>query len=116
MATKKARTTEEVLGHHVQALVSRDLDAVVSDYAEDAVVFLPNGAFKGHEGIRACFTGIMQALTPDMVKNMKVIKQAIDGGYAYVCWSSSPAIPFAGDTFCVTDGKIVMQSFVGQLA
>jgi ketosteroid isomerase-like protein len=112
MATKKS--TEAVLQHHVQALISRDLDAVCVDYADDAVIFSPNGAFIGPQAIRECFIGVQGMLTPEELNNMKLIKQDINGDYAYVVWST-PSIPMGSDTFCVRDGKIVMQSFVAQM-
>jgi len=108
-------TTEAVVKHHVQALVSGNLDGVMDDYARDAVIFSPNGASKGLENIRAMFTAAMKMLTPAVMANMKVIRQEIDGEYAYILWSALPAVPFAGDTFRVHNGKIVMQSFVGQM-
>ena len=108
-------TTESVLGHHVKALISRDVDAVVSDYSNDAVVFAPNGVFKGTENIRAFFTGALSMLNPEAMSNLSLSKQEIDGEFAYVIWSALPVIAFAGDTFCVRDGKIVLQSFVTQM-
>lgn len=105
---------ESVMEHHVNALISRDLDNIVSDYADDAVLFSPNGAFKGPDGIRACFAGAIELFTPEVIKNMKFIKQDIDGDYAYVVWSA-PGIPLGSDTICVREGKIVMQSFVAQM-
>ncbi|MBZ0289943.1 MAG: nuclear transport factor 2 family protein [Anaerolineae bacterium] len=112
MATATSSTTEIVLGQHVQALVSRNLDSIVNDYSSDAVVFSPDGAFKGPENIRAFFTAALGMLPPEALNNLKVIKQAIDGEFAYVLWSAEPVIQFAGDTFCIRDGKIIMQSFV----
>ena len=114
MATTSTSTTEGVLGQHVQALVSRNLDSIVQDYTDDAVVFSPNGGFKGHENIRAFFTAALEMLPPEVLNNLKVIKQDIDGEYAYVLWSAEPGLAFAGDTFCVRNGKIVMQSTVFQ--
>src|SRR5262245_9176650 len=112
MATATSSSVEIVLGQHVQALVARDVDRIVQDYTDDAVVFSPNGAFKGPENIRAFFTAALGMLSPESLNNLKVIKQDIDGEFVYVLWSAEPAIPFAGDTFCIRDGKIVMQSFV----
>jgi ketosteroid isomerase-like protein len=108
-------TTEAVLKQHVQALVSRNLDSLMKDYSPDAVVFSPNGASKGLKNIRAGFTAVLGVLTPEVLANMKVIRQEIDGEYAYILWSALPAVPFGGDTFRVHNGKIVMQSFVGQM-
>ncbi len=115
MATGANKTTEEVLRHHVQALVSRNLDEIMKDYANDSVLFSPRGAFKGLESIRRIFTAILGVMTPETMTNMKDIRQEINGEYAYVLWSAVPVAPFGGDTFRVHDGKIVMQSIVSQM-
>lgn len=114
MATATANATEAVLAQHVQALVSRNLDSVMKDYTDDAVVFSPNGAFKGPANIRAFLTAGLEMLTPEALANLKVFRQEIDGEYAYVLWSADPVLPFAGDIFRIHDGKIVMQSTVFQ--
>jgi ketosteroid isomerase-like protein len=112
MSTAIAETTGAVLVNHIQALATRDLDLIVSDYSEDAVVFSPQGAFQGHANIRAFFGAALGMLTPEAMGNLKVSKQEINGEYAYVLWSALPVIAYAGDTFQVHDGKIVLQSFV----
>ncbi len=110
-----AGTTEAVLKHHVQALVSRDLDGVMQDYTEDSVVFTQMGMLKGLKSIRASFSRIITIYTPEVIANMKTIRQEIDGEYGYVLWSALPAVILGGDSFHVRDGKILMQSFVGQM-
>ena len=112
MSTQAATSTEAVLIQHVQALVSRNLDTIMQDFIEDSVVFSPNGAFKGLDNIRAFFTAGLDMLPPDSLNNLQVIRQDIDGEYAYVLWSAKPALGFAGDTFRIVDGKILMQSAV----
>ncbi len=47
--------------------------------------------------------------------NLQVIRQDVDGEFAYVFWSAAPAVVVAGDTFCIRGGKIVMQSFAGYI-
>jgi ketosteroid isomerase-like protein len=113
MATGK--TIEAVLQHHVQALMSRDLDEVLKDYTEDSVLFTPNGAFKGLKKIGEAFKQVMAVLTPEVISKMKTIKQDVDGDYVCVFWSAAPTVQFGGDTFCVRNGKIMMQSFVGEI-
>jgi ketosteroid isomerase-like protein len=110
-----ATTTEAVLKQHIQALLSRNVDSLMKDYSRDSVLFSPNGASKGLESIRAGFTAVLGMMTPEAMANMKVIRQEIDGEYAYILWSALPVVPFGGDTFRVHNGKIVMQSFVGQM-
>ena len=112
MSNGDAKTTEAVLKHHDEALVSRNIEGIMEDYVDDSVIFTPSGSFKGLDAIRANFTGVLQMMAPEVMANMKTIKQDIDGEYGYVLWSAAPAIPFAGDTFHVHNGKIVMQSVV----
>jgi ketosteroid isomerase-like protein len=108
------KTTEEVLQHHAQALFSHNLDGIVEDYTKDSVFFLPTETFKGLDGIKAGFTAVTKMLTPEVAANFKVIKQEISGDYVYTLWSSPPTFPFGGETFYIHNGKILMQSFVGQ--
>ena len=53
------RTPEEVFAHHAQALGAGDLDEIVADYADDAVVITPAGTMRGKDGVRAAFTQLL---------------------------------------------------------
>src|SRR5215211_5421330 len=112
MARVQAQSTEEVLEQHIQALVVRDLDRVVGDYADDAVVFAPAGVFRGPQNIRAFFKAGLELLTPEAMDELRFIKKEFDGEYAYVLWSAGSVVPFAGDLFQIRDGKIVVQAVV----
>ena len=48
------RTTKEVMESHYKAF-RKGLDALVADYAEDAVLMAPDGMHKGHAAIRKFF-------------------------------------------------------------
>ena len=104
-------TTEAVLAHHLKAIGEQDLDGIVSDYSADAVVFAPHGVFKGEEQVRGFFAEALKMLPPEVLATLKVDRQAIEGDFAFLYWSAAPTIVMAQDTFCVRDGKIVMQSF-----
>lgn len=111
MATK---TTEEVLQHHGQAIMSGNIEMIIQDYTKDSVLYTPTETYKGLDGIKAGFTAITKMFTPEVLANFKTIKQDINGEYAYMLWSALPSIPFAGDTFHVHNGKIFMQSVITQ--
>ena len=113
MTVETTSTTEAVLQHHLQAIFARDLDAIVSDFADDAVFFTPFGSSKGPDQIRAAFAAIMNLVTPEVMAEMKLGQQHIDGEFAYILWSAGAHITTASDTFCVRNGKIVLQTFVG---
>ena len=115
MTLANPNSTEAVLGRHLRALMQRDLDSVMKDYASDAVIFTPTGPARDTESIRAGFAGLLGMMTPEAFSNFKLIKQDVHGEYAYILWSAAPVVTFGGDTFHVQNGKIVSQSFVGQI-
>jgi len=105
-------TVEAVMQHHGQALMSGNLDELVKDYTKDSVFFTPTETYKGLESIKAAFAGIMKMLPPEAISNFKVTKQEIQGEYVYLLWTALPTLPFAGDTFHIHNGKIMMQSVI----
>ena len=40
------RTPQEIFAHHASALMAGDVDGIVADYAEDAVLITPAGAVR----------------------------------------------------------------------
>jgi ketosteroid isomerase-like protein len=112
-----ASTTEEVLQHHVRCFSEGDLEGVVSDYSADAVLFTPNGPLKGLGPIREFFRALIKEFQqPGTTFSMQL--QSIDGDYGYALWSAETAdnvYEMATDTHVVRDGKIVAQSFAGQI-
>ena len=108
--------TDAVLGHHVQALMSCDLDEIMKDYCQDSVLFTANGVASGTEGIRAMFEELLKMFTPEKIANLKEVKQEANGDYVYVIWEMPPAVKTGCDTFHVRDGKIMMQSVIIQPA
>ena len=112
-----ASTTAEVLQRHVQCFFDGDLDGVVSDHAADAVLFTPGGPMKGHDAIREFMRLLIEEFRqPGTTFSMQL--QTIDGDFAYALWSAETAAnvyEMATDTHVVRDGKIVAQSFAGQI-
>jgi ketosteroid isomerase-like protein len=112
-----AATTEEVLRRHVRCFFDGDLEGVISDYAADAVLFTPNGPLKGQGPIREFLRALMKEFgQAGTTFSMKL--QSIDGDFAYALWSAETAdnvYEMATDTHVVRDGKIVAQSFAGQI-
>jgi hypothetical protein len=47
-----------------------------------------------------------------------MLQQIVDGEHAYIFWkaeSDNYDVPLGTDTFVIRDGKIVFQSFAGQI-
>ena len=108
-------TTEEVLGRHLGAIVATDVDEIMTDFADDAVLFSPDGTLEGKAAIAEFFKGFMALLTPEFLANFVMGSQQINGDYGYKTWSVTGAVPLGTDSFHVVDGKIQMQSFAAHM-
>ena len=110
-----ASTTEAVLLHHGKAVNSGNMDMILEDYTEASVLYIPTGTYRGLDGIKKGFEAMGKIFTPEVSASFKTIKQEIIGEYAYMLWSAPPSIPFAGDTFHIRNGKILLQSVIFQI-
>jgi ketosteroid isomerase-like protein len=118
MALPHSEQTERTLLRHWQAFGAGDIEAIMADYSEDAVLITPEGTLKGQAQIRSLFVKIFANMFPPASSSLDLAKQVIEGETAYILWSgSSPQCnaPFATDTFVIRDGKIVAQTFAAKL-
>ena len=110
------RTPQEVFAHHGRALVAGDIDEIVADFADDAVVITPAGAKRGKDGVREAFTQLLADL-PDAVWEQK--KQIYAGDVLLLEWAADTAGARADngvDTFVFRDGLIRVQTVDYSLA
>ena len=108
---------KDVLMHHLQAIGEGDIDAIMADYAEDAVLFTPTGALRGHDEIRPLFEAMVADILPPG-STFEMLQQIIEGEIAYIVWSAESAnykMPLGTDTFIIRDGKIQTQTFAAQM-
>jgi hypothetical protein len=118
MALGISEQTEKTLLHHWEAFGAGDVEAIMADYAEDAVLITQDGTLRGQAQIRSLFAQIFANMFPPAKTSLNLAKQVVEGEMAYILWSgSSPHYdaPFATDTFVIRDGKIVAQTFAAQL-
>jgi len=110
-------STKEIIDHPLQAFSEGDLKGVLSDYAQNAVFFTPQGPVRGPDAIRPLFQALFTEFAkPGAAFNMK--HQFVDGDYAYIVWTAETAdnvYELGTDTFIVRDGRIVAQSFTGKI-
>jgi len=109
--------TKKVFDHHVQTFQQNDLDGVMADYTEESIVITPDGTAKGLAEIRAHFEKAFGAL-PTNGTTMTITKTVIRDDVAYFVWKAvTPTLDFkyASDTFIIVDGKIVSQTFAGDI-
>jgi len=105
-------TTREILDRHLKCFGEGNLDAILSDYAPTAVLFMPDGPLKGTDAIRPVFTAMFAEFgKPGAAFAIKHL--SVDGDHAYILWTAETAdnvYEMGTDTFVVRDGKIVAQS------
>ena len=105
-----ARTPQEIFEHHVGALLAADLDEIVADYTDDAVLITPGGVNRGKQGIREAFTGLLADL-PDA--KWDVPTQFFEGDVLFIEWKAETATARAADgidTFVFSDDGIRVQT------
>ena len=118
MALSDTEQTGKILFHHWQAFGAGDVEAIMADYADDAVLFTPEGTLKGLAQIRSLFAKIFATMFPADKTSLNLAKQVVEGEIAYILWSGNSPFynaPFATDTFVMRNGKIVAQTFAAQL-
>ena len=107
--------TKEVLAKHLNAGAKSDVDQIVSDYSDQAVLVTMEGTFKGKGEIRSFFEALFNKFTG---LEINLVKQEIFGEKAYIVWKGKAEnwnIPLATDTLFVEDGKIAFQTFAAQV-
>jgi ketosteroid isomerase-like protein len=111
MSSDATEQTAATLTHHLTAIAQGDLEAIVSDYTDDSVLFLPDSTLHGVAPVRNFFSHLLATLPPDWMAQFKMFRQDVQGEVAYIFWQAPPVFPLATDTFVVCDGKILVQTF-----
>ena len=111
-------STKDVIDHHLKCFGERDLQGILSDYAPDAVMFTANGALRGVDAIRPLFEAMIAEFA-NPGATFHLTQQSIEGDHAYILWNAETAdnvYELGTDTFVVSDGKIVAQSYTSKMA
>jgi ketosteroid isomerase-like protein len=106
-----ARTPEEVFAHHGQALGAEDLEDIVADYADDAILVLQKKVYRGKDGAREVFTQLLS----DVPQAQWELDTVFADDVLYLEWKATGGgrkIEDAIDTFIFQDGMIRVQTVV----
>jgi hypothetical protein len=109
--------TKKVFDHHVQTFQQNDLEGVMADYTDQSVLITPDRTYKGLAEIRENFENAFKVL-PTNGTTMTITKSVIHEDVAYFIWKAvTPTLDFkyATDTFIIVDGKILSQTFAGDI-
>lgn len=110
-----AQSTDEVLQHHLDAFGAGDVDAIMSDYAPDAVVINQDTIMIGHDEIRPLFDAFVAEFGKPAM-SFEMVDRKVEGDIAYIVWSAETAdnvYDYATDTLVIRDGKIAYQTLAG---
>jgi predicted SnoaL-like aldol condensation-catalyzing enzyme len=103
------RTPEEVFTHNAQALGAEDLDAILMDYADTAILISPSGVLRGKDAIRQFFADLLQALP----KAQWGVKTIYADNVLFLEWTADSArasVSDGVDTFLFENGLITLQT------
>ena len=101
---------------HVAAFTSGNLDAVLNDFGEHAVVITPDGVFEGPEQIRALYGGLLAEFgTIDRGDSPGLTLDALHVRHdmIFITWhaeSMHKVFPFGTDTFLCKDDRFERQT------
>ena len=104
------RTPQEIFQHHVEALGAEDLDAIIDDYADDAVFITPDAVRRGRDEIRGGFEKLISDV-PGAAWTLPT--QTFEGDVLFLEWTATSAnsrVEDGIDTFVFRDGLIRVQT------
>jgi ketosteroid isomerase-like protein len=111
--------TLALMDRHWQALVRGDVPALLTDYADDAVLITgATGVIKGRKAIGEIMTLFVTAIIPPATTTFSLDLTLADGALGYIVWkaeSGTHRIAFSSDTFIVSDGRITLQTSAGSV-
>lgn len=106
-----ARTPEEVFAHHAQSLGAGDLEEIVADYTDDALLVVQRKVYRGKDGARQVFTQLLSD-APDAKWEVETV---FADDMLYLDWKATSAaskVEDGVDTFVFANGLIRLQTAV----
>lgn len=103
------RSPEEVFAHHGQALGAENLEEIVADYADDAILILHGKVYRGKDGARSVFTQLLG----DVPQAAWELDPVFADDILYLGWKARGAgrsVEDGIDTFVFSAGKIRVQT------
>ena len=117
MSEELTRETTDILDRQNLLFVKGDVDELMKDFSDQAVLFTPDGVLEGIDSIRKFYTDVTTNILPPG-SDFKISKQEVRGQTAYIVWSGESKnyrFPLGTDTFFIKDGKIIAQTFAAKI-
>jgi len=112
-----ARTTEEVLAHHLSSFGAGNLEEVLADYGAESLMITQQGTMKGPGEMKPMFEGLIAEFSKPGA-SFTLQTQAVEGDVAFLVWNAETAdnvYEVAADTMVIRDGMIAVQTFAGKI-
>jgi len=119
-AQSAALSPADIVNRHMAAAGKGDVDALLADYADDAVVLVGGKATQGKAAIRAVFAGMFAnrpaagaAASAPPGGGMKTLAVWQEGDVGFVSWQRGAGGPNpvnGEDAFVVKNGRIEVQT------
>lgn len=107
--------SEEVIRHHLESFEKRDVDAIVQNYAEDAVMFVPGRLIEGRDAIKVFYGHFTTNVVP-AGSEIEVLENIVHDEIAYLSWTAETEhikITFATDTFVFDNNDKIKAHTIG---
>ena len=105
------RTPEEVFAHHGQALGAEDLEDILADYSDAALLVVNKQVYRGKDGARQVFTQLLA----DVPQAQWELETVFADDVLYLEWKATGGghrVDNGIDTFVFRDGMIAVQTVV----
>jgi ketosteroid isomerase-like protein len=103
------RSAEEVFAHHGSALGAENLEDIISDYTDDAILVVHGKVYRGKDGARQVFTQLLN----DVPQATWDLDTVFCDDVLYLEWKAEGkggSVDDGIDTFVFADGQIRVQT------
>jgi len=110
-------TSQEFANARLAAFGRGDVNALVAQYADDAIVITPQGTLRGPAQIRGMIEGIIAEFAQPGV-SFDLIHRAVEGPVANFVWRAETGKnvwDLGAETYVLKDGKVAFQTFAGKM-
>lgn len=106
-----------VLQNHLNSFSDNDLEQLMTDYSDQSVLITKEASYKGLGQIKSYFSELITHF-PKNQSTFELDKLVISEDLVFIIWHANSAtvqVPFATDTLIIKEGKILKQTFAGQI-
>lgn len=108
MAQAAGSAPEDFVKRHIAAAGAKNVDAIMADYADDAVLLANGSATQGKDKIRAAFAAMVGGPGGGpALKNERIWQE---GNVGFVTWTMNNGAVRGEDAFVIRGGKIAVQT------